>query len=251
MESGNESGVLSMLRQGAAITNLQDVFDNLRFSQKYLSQKVLKLIQTWTPAKIKKIINEDPTEEFDNGEFTKYDCVVQEGVLTDTQRQVFFRQLLDLKQVGEAIPPGLLARAAPIQGKSEYYNEMEKFQKEQNEAAQQQQSIEQALLKAQMELAQSQSLQQVAGAKERFTRSVANLGLEDERSSEAIQNRTQAVLDQVRAIKELDEIDVRTAKEEIALAGLLREKNRVEEENIKEDNVKISASVASNDNPQQ
>jgi hypothetical protein len=243
-ESGNESGILAMLRQGAAITNLQDVFDNLRVSQKHMSSLALKLIQGWTPEKVQRLINDEPTKEFYDKDFTKYDCVIQEGLLTDTQRQVFFRQMIDLKQMGEPMPPGFLARIAPIQGKSEYTDAMEEFQQQQMEAAQKEHEQQQALIQAQLELAQSQSLQQVAGAKERFTRSVANLGLEDERSSEAIQNRTQAVLDQVRAIKELDEIDVRTAKDEIALAGLLREQNRVEEEQIKDDNVSISAAVA-------
>ena len=251
MESGNESGVLTMLRQGAALTNLQDVFDNLRFSQKYMSQKALKLIQQWTPEKVQRIINKEPTQEFYDGSFTKYDCVVHEGVLTDTQKQVFFRQLLDLKNLGEPIPPGLIARAAPIQGKSEYYEEMEKFQQEQAQAQQKQEAMEQQLQQAQMELAQSQSLQQVAGAKERFTRSVSNLGLEDERSSEAIQNRTQAVLDQVKAIKELDEIDIRTAKEELALSAILREQNKQEEDQLKADNVQISTAVAGQANQNQ
>jgi hypothetical protein len=250
MESGNESGVLAMLRQGAAITNLQDVFDNLRSSQKHMSKLALKLIQGWTPEKIQRIINQEPTQEFYNKEFTKYDCVVQEGLLTDTQRQVFFRQMLDLKQMGEVMPPGFLAKIAPIQGKSEYNEEMEQFQQQQQQEAQKQAQQQEALVQAQMELAQSQSLQQVAGAKERFTRSVANLGLEDERSSEAIQNRTQAVLDQVKAIKELDEIDIRTAKEEFALASMLREKNKLEEDELKRDNVQISAAVAGNQSPQ-
>ncbi len=251
MESGNESGVLTMLRQGAALTNLQDVFDNLRNSQKHMSMIALKLIQSWSPEKVQRVINDEPTQEFYNKDFTKYDCVIQEGLLTDTQRQVFFRQLLDLKQIGEPIPPGLLAKAAPIQGKSEYYEEMEKFQQQQAQAAQKQEAIQQKLLQAQQELATSQALHQIASAKERFTRSVANMGLEDERSSEAVQNRTQAVLNQARAMKELDEIDVRTAKDELALASLLREKNKAEEEQMKADNVNIAQSVASQGAAQQ
>ncbi len=244
MESGNESGVLVMLRQGAALTNLQDVFDNLRVSQKQMSSLALKLIQGWTPEKVQRIINEQPTQEFYNKDFTKYDCVVQEGLLTDTQRQMYFRQLVELQQLGAPVTGEQLAKAAPIQGKTEYIEEIAQMEKAQAEAAQKQEEVQQQLLQAQMDQFKAQSLHQVASAKERFTRSVANLGLEDERSSEAIQNRTQAVLDQVRAIKELDEIDVRTAKEEIALAALLREQNRLEEEQIKADNVTISASVA-------
>ena len=152
--------------------------------------------------------------------------------------------MVDLKELGEPMPPGFLAKIAPIQGKSEYIEAMEEFNKQQQEAAQKAEQQQQALIQAQLELAQSQSLQQVAGAKERFTRSVANLGLEDERASEAIQNRTQAVLDQVRAIKELDQIDLNNAKEELMLTSMLREKNKLEEDEIKANDVNISATVA-------
>ena len=145
--------------------------------------------------------------------------------------------------MGEPIPPLLLAKAAPIQGKSEYYEEMEQYQAAQAEAAQKQEAVQQELLQAQKDLATSQSLQQVAGAKERFTRAVANMGLEDERASEAVQNRTQAVLDQAKAIQVLEDMDLKTAEDELRLAALLREKNRLEEEQIKADDVTISASV--------
>jgi hypothetical protein len=243
MESGNESGVLTMLRQGAALTNLQDVFDNLRFSQKHLSSLALKLIQGWSPGKIARIINEQPTEEFYNQDFTKYDCVVQEGILTDTQRQMYFRQLVDLKELGAPVTGEQLAKAAPIQGKSDYIEEIKQMEKAQAEAAQKQEAIQQEILQAQKDLATSQSLQQVAGAKERFTRAIANLGLEDERSSEAVQNRTQAVLDQARAMKVLEDMDLSTAKEELMLAAMLRQQNKEEEEVLKAENVEISASA--------
>ena len=242
MESGNESGIMTMLRQGAALTNLQDVFDNLRFSQKHLSMLVLKLIQTWTPQKIQRIINEEPTQEFYDQEFTKYDCAVQEGLLTETQRQAFFRQLLDLKQLGEPIPPMLLAKAAPIQGKSEYYEEMEQFQQQQAQAQQSQSQAEQELIQAQKDLAMSQSLLQVAGAKERFTRSVANMGLETERNSQAVENRTDAVLNHVKTVKELEQMDLSTAKEELALAQMLREMSKAEEEDLEKHNISTSES---------
>jgi hypothetical protein len=244
MESGSESGVLTMLRQGAALTNLQDLFDNLRFSQKQLSLLALKLIQTWKPQKIKRILNKDPVEGFFDKDATKYDCLIQEGVLTDTQRQMFFRQLVELQQLGGMIPPMSLVKAAPIQGKTQLYEDIQEQLQQQQQQAQEQAKVQNALLSAQTNLATSQSLQQVAGAKERFTRSIANLGLEDERSSEAEQNRTQAVLDQVKAIKELDAIDVSTAREELTLAAMLREQNRAEEEQMKADNVTLSATAA-------
>jgi hypothetical protein len=255
MESGNESGVLTMLRQGAALTNLQDVFDNLRHSQKHLSTLALKMIQQWTPEKIKRIINDEPTQEFYNQDFTKYDCVVQEGLLTETQRQMYFRQLVELRELGAPVTGKQLAEAAPVQGKSDYIEEMEQMEEQQAQAAQKAEALQEQMAMAQKDLVTSQAIHQMASAKERFTRGVANMGLEDERTSEAVQNRTQAVLDQVKAIKELDEMDVRTAKEELMLAAMLREKNKAEEQQLKAEDVAISAEVAgggqSSPNPQQ
>jgi hypothetical protein len=69
------------------------------------------------------------------------------------------------------------------------------------------------------------------------------MGLSDERASEAVQNQTQAVLDQAKAIKELEDMDLNTAKEELMLAAMLREQNKQEEDRLKSDNVRISAAA--------
>lgn len=243
-DSGNESGVMMLLRQGAALTNLQDVFDNLRFSQKALSGLVLKLIQGWTPEKVRRIINEEPTQEFYERQFTKYDCVIQEGVLTDTQRQMYFRQLVDLTALGAPVPPDALIKAAPLQGKSELLEDIQQAQQQQAQEAAQQQELQNQLLQAQMDLAKSRSLEQVAGAKERMTRSVANMGLEDERASSAVVDRTEAVLNQVKAMKEMSEMDLRYLKESLAITEMMRKQNQNQEEEIKQDDVTISASAA-------
>lgn len=240
-DNAQESGVLALLRQGASLINCQDLFDNLRFSQKLISQKVLKLIQTWTPDKVKKIINEEPTEAFYNKNFTKYDCIVQEGVLTDTQRQMFFRQLVDLKNLGEPIPPLLLAKAAPLQGKSEYIEEMEKFQASQAENAKAQSAIQQQLLQSQSDLSKARAINDIASAKERFTRSVANLGLEDERVSSAVEDRAQAALARAKAVKELQEMDDNKILRYLAIVSAMEEQSKRKEEEIKKDDVQLSA----------
>lgn len=241
MESAGESGVMQMLRQSAAITNIQDVYDNLRLSQKLLGKKVMKMISEWTPDKVKRVAGEEPPEEFYTKDFTKYDAVVQEGMLTDTQRQMFFRQLVDLKQLGEPIPPMLLAKSAPIQGKSEYYDEMEQFQQQQAQEAQQAQQKEQAMLQAQMELAQSKSVEQMAGAQERFTRAVANNSLTDERAAAAIEDRSDAALNRVKAVKELDSMDDDKFFKYLSWINMMEEKSRQEEIEVKKDDVAIAA----------
>jgi hypothetical protein len=245
IETANDSGVLQLLRQGAAITNLQDLFDNLRRSQKALSGKILKLIQKWSPAKVARIINEEPTKEFYEQNFTKYDCVIQEGVLTDTQRQQFFRQLIDLQQLGVPIPPMLLAKAAPLQGKSEYMEEMEQFQQQQAQQAAEQQKIQEQLLSAQTNLATSKSVEQMAGAKERFTRAVANLGLEDERNSMAVENRADAALKHAQAASELASLQMENTAKYLSLVELMDKSAKAKADRLKEEDVTITALATS------
>jgi hypothetical protein len=243
-ESANESGVLMMLRQGSSLVNLQDLFDNLRMSQKAISQKVLRLIQQWSPKKIERIINEKPTEQFYNKEFTKYDVVVQEGILTDTQRQMYFRQLLDLKAAGAPVTGEMLAEAAPIQGKSKYTEQLAAIEKAQAESAQKQQQLQNQLLQSQQQLAQAKAISDIALGKERFTRSVANMGLEDERAAAAVADRSKSALDRVKAVKELQAMDDDKLMKYFTIIKMMEQSNRKQEQQIKADDVTISAQVS-------
>ena len=233
-----------LLRQGAAVVNLQDVFDNLRFAQKNLSKKVLQLIQTWSPQKVERILNEKPTEQFYDREFTKYDVVVQEGVLTDTQRQIYFKGLVDLQQLTGGpqgpVTPMMLAKAAPLQGKSEFNKELEENQKQAAQAAQEQKQIEQQVLQTQSEAVQAKAISDVALSKERFTRAIANMGLEDERASKAVEDRTDAALNKIRAMKELETLDDDRILKYLSIIQQMEEMSRIQEEQVKSDDVTIS-----------
>lgn len=245
-DSGNESGIMMMLRQGAAIVNLQDVFDNLRFSQRALSKKVLKLIQTWTPEKVERILNEKPTEQFYNRDFTKYDVAVQEGMLTDTQKQVYFRQLVDLKQLTDSPGQGpitakMLVEAAPIQGKTTLIGEVEQNEQAAQQAAQQQSQMQQQVEAAQMELLKANTIEKISSAKERFTRSVANMGLEDERAARAVEDRADAALARAKAVKEIESMEGDKFLKYLQIVRMMEEMNRASEEQVKEDDVEISA----------
>ena len=62
----DKAGVLSMLRQGAGLTTLQILFDQLDLSQKLLGRLLLHTMQAnFTPGKVKRIIGEEgPSPEF-------------------------------------------------------------------------------------------------------------------------------------------------------------------------------------------
>jgi hypothetical protein len=59
----DKAGILSMLRQGAGLTTLQVLFDNLDRSQKMLGDMQIELIQAnWTPGKVQRILDEEPSQ---------------------------------------------------------------------------------------------------------------------------------------------------------------------------------------------
>jgi len=240
-EQAGDSGVMMMLRQGAAIVNLQDLFDKLRYSQKMIGKKALKLIQKWSPAKVNRILNQEPTEEFYNAEFTKYDVTVQEGILTDTQKQMYFRQLVDIKQLGAPVTGEMLAQAAPIQGKSEYLEQLSQMEQQQAKAQQDQMQMQQQLIDSQRQSQQAKAISDIALSKERFTRAVANMGLEDERASAAIENRADKAMQRVKAMKELESMDTNRLMQYFQIIQMMENMNRQKEEQVKEDDVMISA----------
>lgn len=240
-DNAQESGIMMMLRQGAAIVNIQDVFDNLRFAQKEISRKAIKLIQKWTPEKVKRIINEEPSAQFYSRDFTKYDVTVTEGMLTDTQKQMYFRQLVDLRQLGAPVTGEMLAKAAPIQGKTEYIEQLGEMEQQQAKQAQEAQQVQQAVLQSQLEYNKSSSIEKLAGAKERFTRAVANMGLEDERASSAVQDRADAALSRAKAMKELQEMDDNRLLRYLSMVRMMEEISQREENQVKSDDVVVSA----------
>jgi hypothetical protein len=176
--------------------------------------------------------------------------VVQEGVLTDTQRQMFFRQLVDLKNLGEPIPPLMLTKAAPLQGKSELIVELEAYDKAQQQAAAKQQQDTQALLETQSNYNKAKAISEIANAKEHFTRAVANLGLEDERVSSAVEDRAQATLARTKAIKELQGMDDDRILKYWAVIRGMEESNKRKEDEIKQDDVQLASVAETQATPQ-
>ena len=240
-DNAQESGIMMMLRQGAALVNLQDVFDNLRSSQKSISTKALQLIQTWSPEKVKRIINEDPTEEFYDKDFTKYDVSVTEGMLTDTQKQMYFRQLVDLKQLGAPVTGEMLAKAAPIQGKSEFIEELAQSEKAQAEQEQKQNQIQEQLLNSHRQMSEAKAISDIALSKERFTRAVANNSLADERAAAAVEDRSDAALNRIKAVKELQTIDDDRLVKYLGIIQMMEEMSKKEETEIKKADVAIAS----------
>jgi len=101
----DKSGVLSMLRQGAALTTLQGIFDRWDFSQKLLGEIVTEMVvENFSPGKMKRILGKEPDPALLSRRALRYECVVEEGVLTSSQKQMQFMQLLELRKMELPIP---------------------------------------------------------------------------------------------------------------------------------------------------
>jgi len=221
----DKAGILSMLRQGAGLTTLQDLFDNLDQSQKLLGSVMLDIVQAnFTPGKIKRIIAEEPTPQFHHKAFGKYDAAIEEGINTTTQKQNQFAQLLHLREAGIPIPDGVIIDAATIQNKKELTDaiEQEKQQQAQMQQAQMQSAMQEQ--EARTNLANSRSLADQGLGLERLSRIEENEALAVERRAEASKDRTAGLLNIVKAMQEIDTIDLNQLEQMVRLAGVVEQR---------------------------
>lgn len=228
------AGILSKMRQSAGLVNLQDLFDGLRDSQKILGRKVLKLIQkNYTPEKVKLISKKEPTPEFYSKTFSKYDVVVEEGVLTDTQRQTQFVQIMALKAAGVPIPDDLVIKNSNLHNKKD----LEQMLAQQAQAAQQQQQ-QQAQLEMEKLATASNTLNAKAEsdralAAERLAKIQLDQALNAERISRAEEDRTAGVLNLVKAAKELNGMDLDNLMKELEFIRSLEGEQKQKEQTDK------------------
>lgn len=219
----DKAGILAMLRQGAGLTTLQILFDQLDRSQKLLGRIMLDVIQTnFTPGKVKRIIEEDPTPEFYSQKFGVYDAAVEEGFNTATQRQLNFAQLLQLRETGVPIPDVELLRAATLQNKGDLVETLEKQQQDQEKVAAQQQALALEQQAAELKLYQARSTAEEGLGVERLSRVQENQQLAVERRAEALKDRESALLDRVKALKELQDMDIAQIEKLLLLAQQLK-----------------------------
>lgn len=204
-----KAGVLAMLRQGAGLTTLQILFDQLDDTQKQAGQLTLKLIhKNFTGNKVAKILGRPASPEFDNKLFPKYNCNVEEGVLTLSQKQMQFQQYVQLQELGIQVPPHLLVKSSQIQDKKDLTDSLQ-------QQAQQQQEQEQAQFQQQMQ-AQQVTMDSIAAksesdralAQERINKISLDAAVSAERIERSNEERDNATLARVKTLKELEDMDL-------------------------------------------
>lgn len=227
------SGKLAEVRSSNGLKGNRGIFDNLEQTKKFIGQLVIECIQkNYSPGKIWRITNQQPTEEFFSGQFGEYDSVIKQAVKTATQQEAYYYQLIQLVSLGAPIPWEDILEAAPLQGKTKL---IEKMAEREEQAAQQQEKISE-MEEIQKALDLSQIEQNTALAEERRARVLSDIGLARERISEGTQNYAKAFLDNAKTVKEIQDLDRRPMMEMLKLAAQMRmENDALTDQKLKED----------------
>jgi len=222
----DKAGILSMLRQGASLTTLQGLFDSLDQSQKLLGDIMIEVIQNnWTVGKVQRILGHEPSQQFYNRVFGKYDAVVEDGINTSTQRQMQFAQLLHLRELGIPVPTDLLINSSTLQDKDKLIESIQQENQQQQQMQQEQHQQQMAVMQAQIQDLNSKSMANEGLGMERASRIHENRALAVERIAEAERNRDAAALDKVRAAKELTDIDLNQIERAMNIIRMLKEED--------------------------
>lgn len=218
----DKAGVLAMLRQGAGLTTLQPVFDQLDSSQEHLGRLIIEAVQAnYTPGKIQQIVNEPPAQEFYNKNFGKYDCRVEDGLNTATQKQMQFAQLLKMRELGIQIPDDTLIESSTLQNKDVLVQAIQAQQQQQQQQQQMQMQSAMQEQQARTNLANARAIADEGLGVERYSRVQENQALAVERRAEAEKDHYAAVLDFVKAMKELEGLDIANLERLITLARVV------------------------------
>lgn len=224
----DKAGILGMLRQGAGLTTLQVLFDNLDQAQKMLGDIRIDLIQAnWTPGKVQRVVGEEPSPQFYNRAFGKYKAVVEDGLNTSTQRQMQFAQLLNLKELGIPVPMEILIKSSTLQNKEELINALTQQEQQAAQMQQQQQMVQIEVLKAQIEDLKARAMANEGLGAERASRIQENRALAVERLAEAEKDRNLGALDLAKAARELQGIDLDHIHRAMEVVKMIKENEQI------------------------
>lgn len=220
----DRAGILEMLRQGSGLTTLQSLFDQLDYAQRLLGRIMLQIIQNnFTPGKVARIIEEEPTPQFYNKTFGIYDAAIEEGFNTTTQRQMNFAQLIKLREIGVPVPDDLMLEAATIQNKSKLIESIQKTQQAQQQAQQAQQEMQLKSQEAQIKLTESTIEANEGIGLERTSRVLDNRAQAREREAAAERERDSGLLDTVKAFKEIENMDLQQIEKMLKMMEQLKQ----------------------------
>lgn len=200
------SSLTLLIKQAANLLPFQKYFDQWDMSLKLLGERMLQIaMQNWSEEKVGIMLGEEPTEHFYSKIFAKYNTVVEEGILTPTQKTMQAQQMLDINATfgREVIPPSKIIPFMNIQGKAEIMEFLQQQEQQAGAMQEQQMQVQHAFEHAKLQELMSKAAANIARAREDHSRSESNLGLYEERLSMIERNRAMTLKEKQAALSEL------------------------------------------------
>lgn len=200
------SSLTLLMKQAANLLVFQKYFDQWDYALKLLGEVELSIIlNNWNAAKVALYIGEEPTEHFYSRIFAKYQTIVEEGLLTPTQKNLQAQQLLEINQMfgREVFPPSMIIKDMNISGKAEILQFMQQQEQQQQAVQSEAQNIQHAFEEAKLKELISKSVRNIALAREDNSRAESNLGLFEERLSAIEKNRSMSLKEKQSALTAL------------------------------------------------
>jgi len=200
------SSLTVLLKQAANLMVFQKYFDQWDHSLKLLGEKMLGItLNNWNAEKVGLMIGEEPSPHFYSRVFAKYKTVVEEGLLTPTQRNLQAQQMMDINLAfgREVLPPSMIIKDMNIQGKAEIIQFLQQQEEQAQQLQQEQTAVQHAFEHAKLQELMTKAAANIATARERHGRSESNLGLYEERLSMIERNRAMSLKEKQAALTSL------------------------------------------------
>ena len=227
------SSLTLLMKQAANLLPFQKYFDQWDHALKLIGERLLQVaLNNWNAEKVALMIGEEPSPHFYSKIFAKYQTVVEEGLLTATQKNMQAQQFLDINTSfgREVIPPSMIIKDMNIQGKAEIIQYLQQQEQQaaavQSEATNIQHTFEEMKMKELM--AKIHNL--LSQARERDARAESNVGLFEERMSEVSKNHAISTKEKMAALAQLLETIQKFGEVETFLQSNKLESIKLDEE---------------------
>jgi len=208
------TGVLHKYRTNIALIGQSWMFKDYRASKRDVGRKQVRLVQlNYTPQQIQKLLNQAPVQGFFDENLMRFDCNPTEGLLTDSQQNMYYQELKELlrefpEMFQGIITPDMLVKASPMQFKTPTLKMIQQAHQAKQQAQQKGQQQEQLGIQLQQALIATQ----VARAQED--------------SADAAEARSQIPLNNAKTISEISKnlaspiIDMIKEQVRLQIAGM-------------------------------
>lgn len=219
----DKSGILSMLRQGAGLTTLQTIFDKLDYTQRLFGKIRLQAIRkNFSKGKITNILGHEPDARFFTSHSQKYSVAVEEGNYSTSQRQMELQQLLHFRELGIPIANKSIIRAAFITNKAQVQEDMAEEMQSQQQAQQAESERENQKAQAQVFQMQAKGRSDLAKEKDLMFSAQERVAKIEDLYASAEHKQSQADLDQVKTMIELEDMDLQNFRSNLELSEYIK-----------------------------